>query len=669
MNLSLTHIPSSELADFAGLPDAVKQEVNGWIRALAPALREGCRIGQALHEAAGQLGVSTATARRKLDALRESGWRGLINRSRCPIVEDVLPLEFVEYWKSLCERNQRKCKPAYRELIRRLNSGEVVPGYSTLPAADPFTGVPRGWTYRNLMRHQPSKFELSAARIGRSAAAAHRPLVFTTRMGLRVGQFYLFDDLWHDHKVNVVGQRQSRRPLEFHCVDLFSACKFGWGIKPALENEITGSEERLKERDMRFLLANVLGAHGYHPEGTTLVVEHGTAAIRADVEGLLHDLSDGLIKVARSGMEGASSFAGQYAGRSKGNFRFKAALESLGNLVHNEMAMLPGQMGRNRDESPEELHGRDRHNDALLRAMAALPSQQAELLRLPFMDFNQFMMIVGEIYRRINARTDHELEGWLEAGLVANEFRLSLDTPWQSGEQLLALPDAQRAAIQPFLDSTPGLIRSRRMSPTEVFKRDSKHLIRLPAHGVALILGNDLGVERGVRSGMFEFQDQEAGPGIFRYLAQVQRQDGSQQMLREGERYLTILNPFEPSFLYVCNARGGYLGAAPRWESVSRGDAEALHRACGRAAKVEAALLAPVARRGAEVTRRRIDDARHNAGILGRKSPVSKLPESDDLNAATERTSELDEEFSSEEIAGLFAGERKNNQGELINEI
>jgi hypothetical protein len=37
----------------------------------------------------------------------------------------------------------------------------------------------------------------------------------------------------------------------------------------------------------------------------------------------------------------------------------------------------------------------------------------------------------------------------------------------------------------------------------------------------------------------------------------------------------------------------------------------------GRAAKIERELLEPVARRGADITRQRIADTRHNAAVLG----------------------------------------------------
>jgi hypothetical protein len=93
---------------------------------------------------------------------------------------------------------------------------------------------PSGWSQANLNRHAPSKFELAVARIGREAAAQFRRKVHTTRRGLAVGQFYLFDDLEYDKKVNFPGNRIATKPLGLCGLDLFSACFIALGFKPTL---------------------------------------------------------------------------------------------------------------------------------------------------------------------------------------------------------------------------------------------------------------------------------------------------------------------------------------------------------------------------------------------------------------------------------------------------
>jgi hypothetical protein len=74
---------------------------------------------------------------------------------------------------------------------------------------------------------------------------------------------------------------------------------------------------------------------------------------------------------------------------------------------------------------------------------------------------------------------------------------------------------------------------------------------------------------------------------------------------------------------HLFDARGCWIGVVKAWQTVPHDDAGALHRAMGAAAKVERELLAPVAARGAELTRKRLEDSRHNAGVLG-QTPEEK---------------------------------------------
>jgi hypothetical protein len=625
MNTALS-LSSADHALIAKLPDKLKEDTRLWIDVMTTvcaAERPLAAIEAISGRFRGVRGFSVKTMIRKYyEVKKNKSWHCLVDRAKLPKDEsDKLPEAFIEFWKSVCEQNQRKSKPAWRMLIANWKSGKPIPGYSEIPPAA-IHGVPKGWTYGNLMRFAPKDFELAVARIGRSAAAPYRPLVHTTRVGLEVGQYLFFDDLEHDIKVNFLGvNRKAMRPLELSALDLFSACKIAWGMKPTIDDE--GIKRKLKDYEMRFLLAYILTRIGYRPAGTTLCVEHGTAAISEETEKLLDEASDGAIQVARSGMEGAAALV--YEGRGKGNFRFKAALESSHNLAHNELAALPGQMGKDRDHSPEELHGREKHNNALIKAMAFLPPERAMLIRSPFLEFNQFMQLAGEVYDKINARDWHELEGWVESGLVANEFRLGLDLPWMSVQRYLEAPDHERQAIKALIDR-PGYAQARKLSPAEVWARGRERLIRLPGYLAPQIIGPENGVERKVgRNGLFEFQDSNIGPGTYRYLARAARPDGSEEQLVEGETYLTFCNPFESDVLYVCKAgeiKGAYVGACARWQSIRRDDVEALKRQMGAAAKEESRRLLPFQARHTEEMRRRTEDAKWNTAVLAGK-PVT----------------------------------------------
>ncbi len=630
MNLALS-IPAQDMPELARLPDRVKDEVKLWLGimgAVKTAERPLTEIARQSRAMAGLKGFSRKNIITKYYAFKHSrNWRVLVNHAKLCRAKPALPPDFLDFWKTLCERNQRKSRPAWRALIAEWKRGAEIPGYPERTPAG-LNGIPDGWGYRNLMRYAPTPYELAVARIGRSHAAACRPLVMTTRVGLEPGQYLVFDDLEHDVKVNFLGvNRKAMRPLELGCMDLFSGCKIAWGMKPTIEDD--GIKQKLKESEMRFLLAYVLTCIGYRPEGTTLLAEHGTAAIREDLETLIHDASDGAITVARSGIEGAAALV--YEGRGKGNFRFKAALESSHNLAHNELAALPGQMGMDRDHSPEDLHGREAHNSALMKAIAYLPPERALLLRLPFWEFGTFMRFAAQVYETINNRDWHDLEGWEEAGLITHEFRLASDSPWMRVERLLAASETERAAIAALIQR-PGLSRIRKLSPAEVWERGRGKLAKLPGYLAPQIIGQDNGSERKVgKNGLFEFEDRNLGPGMFRYLARAVCADGSQASLGAGETYLTFCNPFDPGVLHVCKAgsgRGAYIGTCKRWENVSRADLDGLHRQMGAAAAEETRRLLPFRVRHQDEMRQRTSDAKWNAAVLAGK-PVTDAERSE----------------------------------------
>ncbi len=596
-------IPHDEVAEFMRLPDELRREIELWLEQLAGVCKP---IQKSLAAVASRMGVSVKTARRKYDAWRRNrNWRAIVNRSK--VVADGqrgLSPEFIAYWQGLCKQNARKCAPAYREFVRCFRTGQHIPGIDPTISRHK---LPSGFGYDNLMRYAPSKFELTAARIGRSASADFRPKISMTRVGMAVGQRIIFDDLWHDFKVVTLGQRRPMRLLQLHAHDLFSACNFARGLKPRLEDEATGKSVGLKENEMLFLVAHVLAEYGFHPDGCALMVEHGTAAIREELERILFDLTAGRVTVERSGIEGVAAFSGQYGGVSKGNFRFKASLESSGNLIHNETANLvqfPGQTGSNsRVNKPEELHGRERHMDTLIKVMQTLPVERANALRLPFLEVNQAIWLVSEIMERINQRKEHDLEGWLEAGLTTMDFELP-DVGIISAQKFLSLDPAKQAALQAVATPLP-----RKMSPREVFDQGRARLMRLRPEQTAMLLKDVAGREVSVGTDhLITFEDQSISPAPLKFLA---------HHFAPGDKFTAVVNPMSPSSAHLFNARGGWVGVVTIWQTVQRDDVDGLKRQLGQARKVEAELLAPLAASGARMIKQRIEDAQQNADVIG----------------------------------------------------
>ena len=504
---ALAGIPPAELETFAAYPPKVQREVLAWIP-IVRTIDTAPATVVAMESLARQTGRAFPTIRRHYYAWKKQGWQGLVRRNILPARQRAasvrLTADFVAEWKRRCENVQRRAiKQAYGQLLRDLRDGLPVPGippWTTLWAEDfpgqpippsmPLGWTPRGLSYANLLRIAPSRFELATMRQGRFAASNLRPLARITRAGLAPGQILVFDDMWHDHKVNFfgAGQQAPLRPLEFHCIDLASTCKIAWAVRPRAVRP-DGSHDQLKDSEFRQLLAQVLCVVGYRAEGCCLHVEHGTAAISRDLEEYLSAASSGAITVERGGIDAKAILKGGFAPRGRGNFRFKAALESLGGLYHNALAMLPGQTGLSPARAPENADTLDKYDKAVLAAVLKLPEELALKLWFPVLSFREFGDILAQVYDRLNARTDHDLEGWEESGYVEQTFVPAPGLPGIPLATLYADPAKYAGAIALANADPARYVRQQKLSPAAVWAKARPGLVRLPLVHAPRILG------------------------------------------------------------------------------------------------------------------------------------------------------------------------------------
>jgi len=625
----LCAIPEDDAREFARLPDRVRQRVLVLLGVIdqcrrAPRLMDELRRQAALLR--GRRGYSLSRLRNLYYQYARSGdWRVLIDRARAPERERVttLPEAFLEWWRELCERNQRKCRPAHAELLHiwrtqydtRGRHYTSIPGYGSWPEPDPMTDIPTGWTYGNLMRYQPTALERAAARLGRAAVADHRPQVHTTRAGLVPGQRIFLDDQEYDVVVNYIGVvRRAIRPLGLDALDHASGCYIAHGFKPTTDRA-DGTRCKLSEQDTLWLVTYILTDIGYRADvGTTFVVERGTATIRPPSEERIARVTAGRVRVERSGLDARHPLLGQYASSPRGNFRYKAPLESLYNLVRNRMAALPGATGKDRAHSPTQLHGMERYNAALMRAYETLPERYRGMLQFPMLGWHEFVDLALRIYDAIDRRTDHALEGWQASGHVINEFRLDPAQPdgWQRMEALQRMTPDQRAAVEAYIRSTPGCLRTRRLSPREVWSAHRGSLTRVADCLVPELLGPGAAREVRVdRHGYIIIRDHDIAPDELRYLAASGR-----DLMPRGERYNAYLNPFSPRRLHLTDARGRYVATCELWDRPTADDAEAIRHRLGRVRAIEAAELAPVQRRAAAQAREQERIRRRNLDVL-----------------------------------------------------
>lgn len=81
---------------------------------------------------------------------------------------------------------------------------------------------------------------------------------------------------------------------------------------------------------------------------------------------------------------------------------------------------------------------------------------------------------------------------------------------------------------------------------------------------------------------VFEFKDAEIRPGLLRYHATAETLSGDTVQLRDNEEYLTFINPFNPSVMFVLGLNGSYIGVCREWVIPSRTDKDAVMRDYGK---------------------------------------------------------------------------------------
>lgn len=636
--------------EFAVQTRAVQERVNLMIVAMHDALGESQSVREAVERLATRLGCSRGTAQRWWNRVLNQGWRGAIDARKLKAVDLDLQNRpvFVQFWKALCERHNRSCRAAWQDLCMLWRTGHEIEGYPECagrPAAYGKTGLPRGWTYGNLMRFAPEDTELVIARQGGKAFRSMVTNFLTTRVGMQCGMAYQFDDVWHDHKTFF--GKSLVRPLELGCIDVFSTRRVLFGLAPRIRNE-RDAAENLKERHMLWLVLALLTETGYSPEQCALIVEHRTAAIPEWFEQKLSDLSRGVIRVERSGIQDKPALLGWWSGEGGGNPRMKAALESLHGFYHNRLGLLPAQTGSNsRLDEPEESVAIQKYADQIARQLGHLPPDRCEAmlaqLNLPALTFHQFHKVLHDFYTVIDARREHALEGWERAGLVRAQFRLTeASQEWQDAEALIRMPDSQRAAVRAWIDSNAALMRSVKLSPLEVWGEGRSGLKRMPRFAIPQILGDKFAREITCRGHRIEFTDAEIDPDPIRYEGAVTDVSGHKMILNDGDSYRVYVNPLAPDVLYVCGAGDRYLGCATRILKAPRIDREAVLQAVGKdAARINMHMAGYRARHAGEADAHQ-QMLEHNRRVLaGERSAEAELESAGRMAAASGAAEDL----------------------------
>lgn len=593
-------------------------------------------------------GLSLKTIYRRALKYKTNGWRGLIHGQDLRVATQQNSvgisgnMAFIEYWNMLCGEYQRGTAAAFRALVGNLRAGQMIPGYGTwreiwrmerpgrpVPAVCPYRAgvlLPNGWSQANLNRHKPNKYALRVLRTGALSASNLLPMIPRTRAGLLRGQIIEIDDMWHDVKVRY-GNAPAERCIELAMIDVATGYR-SYLLKPIRRRE-DNTRELVMPRMMPYLLGYWLVVQGYRAEGALICGEHATAALNQRLKMAIEDVTGGKVRFQAGGILSKPLLKGLYDGRPRGNFRFKARLESSHSLVHSELSAVQGQVGYTHANTPEELYGRDKEERALQRicnALAKASPDLAERLQWPYIPYEDYAQIVRQAVDTINDRIDHSLEGWEEQGFITGTFRASVDDAWQDISQLNALPPAIKEAWLAELKLHPENFKTRRLSPTEAWEKREGDVVRTGRWAMPLILGEELAVVCTVSEQCtLRVKDPEIDLDLT-YAAVVHDEDGSESLLQRGSKVKVWVNPLEPTVAYVANEVGVYKGIVPVMAAGHQDNLESLQRNLGlrqHVLSLERKAIAPTLE--ARVAERSAAKA-HNERVIAEAKAAAKAP-------------------------------------------
>jgi len=485
-----------------------------------------------------------------------------------------LAAPLIEHVGGLFLKHKRSMGAAYRELIQSWqaswHTGEKLPGIITRGAPGSARDywrergginllqrdtcppdLPPGWTKSNLQRAvlawcEITPAELALARRGTTAMRDHLPTIHTTRADLPFGLHLFTDDLQHDYEVVAPsGSDPFARPMEIGILELASAFYGPFVSQAAVRDELTDKRLGLGWENVKFAFGLWLEQNGVpldHP--LYLHVERGTATVHPDEAKFWHDFSGGLINICYTSMQGKYCLA--WDEKRVGNFRGKAALESIWNLHHNYADSLPGYIGRNRDNCPAITHGQKRETLALLQWAASQPLAVRADLQLPHLTWDEWLAEREDQIARINTRTDHNLEAFDKVTLWRPR---DLGADWRPLAELDKIPQKMRTAE--FIETT-----TRLESPLErrARLRNPARWSACPHHWLAMIYGfrarkmtvakGTIHIERGTAHWYFMAESKAAqiAAGI-----------------EDGKEYTVCFNPHSMTECHVLDAKGAYM--------------------------------------------------------------------------------------------------------------
>ena len=579
------------------------------------------------------------TIRRRFYAYQRAGAAALVDRRRVRQLTAANP--WLECYMHYVENDLNTSMGGYRTMMRDFRRGRAMLGSigtwrdvwrrerpdEPMPDECPLDWTPHGATYANLQavaKANPNYyFNVFANRRGRKAAGRYLLPVLTTRVGLPVLAKVEYDDVWHNTDI-MLGAKVCQ-PLEFAGYDVASGFKCSSIMKPRFERA-DGKRDNLKEQQFRFLFAYDHIVRGFHRGGIENVVEHGTTAIRQNVERQIKAIPGmgELITIRRSGILSEQVHAGLFIGNGGGNFKMKAPCEGAHNILHNRTAGLVGSRGRDAEHLHESQAALVKYEERLMAAAARLPEEFALKLEAGLLTFDEYHAAFRQIEDALMRDPEHKLEGW--DGKVVQEWRLSATSnEWRPMGELVEMakedPDGARA-VAVVVGRDPALRRVRPMSRWEAYQEGIQggEIVKVDDWYLPHFMDIEKdAIEVRVRdNGLIGFRNELLyGRDEMLYRAAVKNRAGWQQSMAPGAKALALYNPMMPEKIWLVDAADGHtLGTCPLYNRAPAYDRHAIEVKMGEQAHDLAGKVLPIRGRHQAEAEDRAARMAHNLGVI-----------------------------------------------------
>lgn len=463
--------------NWAALTAAMRSDLNTKLEAMAWLAERQCWGMEVHYKTLAQsngIGLSSHSWKRLHTAWKAGGERALVNHQlcggKCGLSEcgnknnaSMLAQATVNEWVRIATDNRvssgtstgrtRTFEDAWRKLISALCAGEPIPGLAgeamdgtwhdlwrrarptkATPAVCPWSTVPGntppGHSLQNFVLRKPNKALVVTAQQGIGKGRELLAEVNLDVSKLRPLEALVFDDKRFDLliQVTVNGKPQLAECWALLCMDIATRRIVGAQLIPKIKRD-DGTSRGITRRDMQHLAAQVLRTFGYPTSFvSTWIVENAAAAITDDVEALLTRVTNGQVRVRRSGTFADKLRLGGFTERG-GNPRGKSWLESYNARIDIALGDIIGQIGGDYSRKPGDADGRQAHAALVNRSMGTLATIDQLAALTPYNTAETALPLILQAMHRLDNNPLHDLQGFDSVALW--RYGAS-DTEWRS---------------------------------------------------------------------------------------------------------------------------------------------------------------------------------------------------------------------------------------------